>query len=121
MQSTKLITLIALLISLLTISATHFISFNPGCITSANQNLNEETAPATITATAATGGGCNGYYTYQWQKSTDNIVFTDIAGATSQNLSFSSAVSQTTYYQRKAVCGNEIKWTRSVAVYVLLP
>ena len=53
--------------------------------------------PVAFTQTAPTGG--TGTYTYQWQSSTNNITFTDIAGATASTYDASS-ISQTTYYRR---------------------
>lgn len=55
-------------------------------------------------------------YQYQWQSSTDNIYFYDIPGATSQNLSFSTPLAQTTWFQRRTICGNEVKYTNSSKV-----
>src|SRR5690348_13942139 len=76
-----------------------------GCITAAPQYVLYNNLPATITATAASGGSCSSY-SYQWQRSTDNVYFTDIPGATGQNLSFTTALPQTpqtTYFQRRTV------------------
>lgn len=89
---------------------------NGGCITSGNQTRLFGQLPSTIIATTASDGNCNGNYTYQWQSSPDNIYFTDIPGATSQNLSFSTPLTQTTWFQRKTICGNEVKYTGSVKV-----
>ena len=51
---------------------------------------------------AASGGSCTTpAYTYQWEKSTDNVNWSNEAGATGLNLSFSSPLTQTTYYRRK--------------------
>jgi hypothetical protein len=41
-------------------------------------------------------------YTYQWQSSTDNVTFTNIANATTQN--YSAVVNSTTYYQCILTC-----------------
>jgi hypothetical protein len=87
-----------------------------GCITSGSQQVLFGNIPSTISTTSASGGNCNGIYSYQWQSSTDNNYFADMPGATSQNLSFSSPHSQTTYFQRKATCGTEVKYTSSVSV-----
>ncbi|HKO81916.1 MAG TPA: hypothetical protein VJU78_16030, partial [Chitinophagaceae bacterium] len=87
-----------------------------GCINSGNQQVLFGNLPSTITATSASNGSCNGNYIYQWQSSTDNIYFNNITGATSQNLSFSTPLSQTTWFQRKTTCGSEVKYTGSVKV-----
>ena len=51
-------------------------------------------------ATLNGGGGiAAGSYSHQWKNSTDNVVFTNIAGATSVNYT-TPALTQTTYYQR---------------------
>lgn len=53
--------------------------------------------PASITGSTPAGG--NGVYVYQWQRSADNVTFTDIAGATTKDYD-PAAISVTTYYQR---------------------
>jgi gliding motility-associated-like protein len=65
----------------------------------ASQTICKNTAPAALTSTTAATGG-SGTYTYQWQSSTDNITFTDIAGATSAGYA-PGTLTQTTYYRRK--------------------
>ncbi|MEJ2882102.1 immunoglobulin domain-containing protein [Pedobacter sp. GR22-6] len=57
------------------------------------------TTPNAFTQTVASG---NGIITYQWQKSTNNINFTNISGANSATYTELSTLSQTTYYQRIA-------------------
>jgi len=89
---------------------------NPGCITSGEQWVLIGTLPAPITATSATDGACSGNYQYQWQVSYDNINFTDIPGATGQNLSFTTTPAQTAWYQRKVTCGADVCYTGSVKV-----
>ncbi|HWB28386.1 MAG TPA: DUF6443 domain-containing protein [Chitinophagaceae bacterium] len=66
-----------------------------------NQTINYNTTPGTISCSAAANGSCSPSYSYQWQQSTDAVNYTDISGATGQNLTFSSALTQTTYYKRK--------------------
>ncbi|HVY74704.1 MAG TPA: DUF6443 domain-containing protein [Puia sp.] len=74
----------------------------PGTISNTTQSINNGAVPATINCSAPSGGDCGTpTYTYQWQSSpTGTSGWTDISGATSQNLSFSSGLTQTTYYQR---------------------
>jgi hypothetical protein len=73
-----------------------------GSITSGQtQNINYNIIPAAINCSPASGGNCSATnFVYQWQQSPDNINYIDIAGATSQNLSFTAAATQTTYYRR---------------------
>ncbi|OCX50389.1 hypothetical protein BEL04_21635 [Mucilaginibacter sp. PPCGB 2223] len=58
--------------------------------------------PAIITGNIPSGG--NGTYSYQWQQSTDNINFSNIAGATAKDYD-PAAISTTTYYRRTVVSG----------------
>jgi gliding motility-associated-like protein len=51
-----------------------------------------------ITLTNRQIAGGNGQYSYQWQSSTDNLLFTDIPGANAQSLTTSPVV--TTWYRR---------------------
>ncbi|THU30782.1 hypothetical protein FAM09_29725 [Niastella caeni] len=112
-------------------SAVPDVLFHGGCITSGNQTIVIGTLPGTITATAASGGNCNGVYTYQWLMSTDGVFYSEIPGATGQNLTFSSATAHAvgsivlrteppplniTFYQRRATCGSEEKYTSFVTV-----
>ncbi|MET0637669.1 MAG: DUF5977 domain-containing protein [Chitinophagaceae bacterium] len=91
---------------------------NGGCITSGNQKKLVGSIPDVIQATAASNGNCNGNYIYQWQSSSDNSYFTDMPGATSQNLGFSTAISKTTWFQRRTTCGTEIQYTNSVGIFI---
>ncbi|CAN5383712.1 hypothetical protein BH10BAC3_BH10BAC3_09740 [soil metagenome] len=47
--------------------------------------------------------GGNGSYTYQWQESADNVVFTNIAGATGSTLVYPNADAFSNYYFRRIV------------------
>jgi len=58
--------------------------------------------PALITGSTPTGG--TGAYIYQWQSSTDNITFSDIAGATAKTYDPPS-ISVTTWYRRTVTSG----------------
>ena len=87
-----------------------------GCITSGNQSVVIGNIPSTIVATAATLGSCGASYIYQWQSSTDSIYFYNVAGAASQNLSFSATLPQTTWFQRKTTCATEVRYTTPVKV-----
>ncbi len=65
------------------------------------QNISYNTTPAAINCSAATGGPCSGAnYVYQWLQSPDNISFSLVHGATTQNLTFSTGQKATTYYKR---------------------
>jgi hypothetical protein len=69
----------------------------------ASQSIDTLTVPSTIGVPLATGGGCQPTYVYQWQQSTDMVSWLDIAGANAQNLSFTSALAQTTFFRRKVI------------------
>ncbi len=65
-----------------------------------NQTICLGSAPAAFTSlTGATGTGTT---TYQWQKSTDNNTFTNIASAIAATYTETAAPAQTTYYRRVA-------------------
>lgn len=88
-----------------------------GCLEEEILYVKINTVPPTINATPADFTVCTGSYTYQWQVSTDNIHFTDLPGATSQNLEYSVPVTEIIYFLRKATCGSVTKYTNSVTVY----
>jgi len=86
-------------------SATLNVTVTPvlsgGTISNPSQNINSGVVPSTITCSAATGGSCSTpNFSYQWQYSLNNVSYTNISGATSQNLTFSSGLNSTTYYRR---------------------
>ena len=87
---------------LTTLNVTVAPTFLSGTITAGqNQNINYYLTPATINCSAASGGTCFApNFVYQWQQSPDNINYINVDGATSQNLSFSTGATQTTYYKR---------------------
>jgi len=69
----------------------------PNNVIGASQTLCGPQVPAPFTGTIPTG--CSGSYTYQWFSSTNNSAWTNIAGATSIDLTLGT-VSATTYYRR---------------------
>ncbi|THU30762.1 hypothetical protein FAM09_29625 [Niastella caeni] len=99
--------------------ATISVQLDGGCISSKIQFLLFGSIPATIVASAANYGSDPANYKYQWQTSTDNIAFTNITGAVSQNLSFSSPLSQTSWFQRKTTSGTTTV-TTSTSVKVVM-
>jgi hypothetical protein len=84
-------------------------------IVSGTQQICSGSTPTTLTGTVPTGG--NSSYGYQWQISTDNVIFTDITSATSQNYS-PTALTQTTYYLRIVTSGGCIDNSAVVQVTV---
>jgi RHS repeat-associated protein len=79
----------------------------PGAITANATQTVYKTVPATISCSAATYGGCSPItYNYQWQQSTDQASWTDVAGATGQNLSFSAVPAAQSIYYRRYVVSN---------------
>jgi gliding motility-associated-like protein len=84
-------------------TATSRVTVGPALVggtVTASQAICTGNAPAAFTSTRGATGGA-GSYTYQWQSSTDNVTFTDIAGATA--LTYAPGVlTQTTFYRRQA-------------------
>ncbi|MGZ3753815.1 MAG: T9SS type B sorting domain-containing protein [Mucilaginibacter sp.] len=87
------------------------VKYVPGSSTAENNiisgpvitNVCAGTLPGTITGTIPFGGA--GPPVYQWQSSTDNVNFSDIAGAVAQNYVLPVAAN-TLYYRRSAKSGN---------------
>lgn len=60
-------------------------------------------------------GGCaNAAYQYQWQRSSDNLTFTDITGATGTN--YLVVTDQTTFFRRKVSCGGQTAYSNVAVV-----
>ncbi|MBN8666399.1 MAG: hypothetical protein J0M30_02780 [Chitinophagales bacterium] len=75
----------------------------PGVIDSmvTEQEIINDSIPSPIGCSLARLGNCNASFAYQWQQSEDNLIWTDISGATNQSLGFQSAPTHTTFYRRK--------------------
>ncbi len=72
-----------------------------GTLTPTSQTIHYGATPTNLTCTASGGGSCNNpVYSYQWQSSPDNSNFSNIAGATATNITFTAGLTQTTYYRR---------------------
>jgi hypothetical protein len=67
------------------------------------QMIGNDSIPATINCTAASGGACSPSYLYQWQQSSDIVSWTDMPGATEQNLTIDSGLTKSVYYRRKVI------------------
>lgn len=96
----------------------------PGSISgNASQTVVYKSTPATISCSVASGGGCPPVAeNYQWQQSTDQSVWTDIAGADDQDLSFTSAIFSTTYFRRKVTSNSyQTGYSNNATVNVIPP
>ncbi|TWW10228.1 hypothetical protein E3A20_07270, partial [Planctomyces bekefii] len=87
----------------------------PGAI-SGTQSVCIGTAAVAFTSLSPATGG-NGTITYRWQSSQDNITFSDIPGATALTYT-AGTLSQTTYFRRVAVSGDQEFATNVVEVTV---
>ncbi|HQG76862.1 MAG TPA: DUF4082 domain-containing protein [Bacteroidales bacterium] len=75
----------------------------PGSVGS-SQSICYNDVPSTLVQTAAPSGG-TGTYSYQWQRSSDESVWSDIPGATQSSYS-PPALTANTYYRRNITSGN---------------
>lgn len=84
------------------LSVTLSKSLNGGRIDSSvvRQSLDTPAMPANLTVSAATGGSCHASYAYQWQKSADGVVWSDVVGSNDAQLLFSGPLMQTGYFRR---------------------
>jgi hypothetical protein len=102
------------------VSATGTITVNTPLVQgaiAADQTINANSIPSSFTSTTAASGG--GGFTYQWQISTDNASWANIASATSATYTSPTALTQDTWYRRAATstsCGT--LYTTSVKVTV---
>lgn len=69
-----------------------------------------------IIPTSQNSGGIDAYQ-YQWQKSTDNVSFTDIAGAT-DSIYTTAQVQSTFYLRRGTISANQVKYSNSVTITI---
>jgi hypothetical protein len=87
------------------------------------QTLDTLTTPATLTVSVPTGGACQPAYVYQWQQSTDNLTWVNIAGATSAQFSFSGPVNYNSYFRRVVTdnAANVMAYSNVAVVFVNRP
>jgi RHS repeat-associated protein len=102
------------------IALTFIPPINPGAITSPNQSIPVNSVPATITTIPASNGLCASY-TYQWEISYDGYTFNLIPDATSQDLTYGSALAQSAFFRRKAKCKFESGYSNTLSVKVVIP
>jgi hypothetical protein len=57
----------------------------------------------TFHCVAASGGGCQASYAYQWQRSENNLNWTDIPGATELNYTYAGRLLVNTYFRRVTI------------------
>ena len=88
----------------------------PGNIVPASMVIATGTSPGMLTADAASGGGCNGSYTYNWQQSTDGINFTNIGIATQNYTPGNSSVNM--QYRRQVLCGADSAYSNTSVISI---
>jgi hypothetical protein len=84
------------------------------------QTIGYDSIPGLIICSADSGGSCAPSYTDQWQASIDQVGWSDISGATGQNLDYGIPLTITTYFRRKVTEGGSstIAYSRVVSVNV---
>jgi RHS repeat-associated protein len=93
-------------------------SLSAGTISNASQSVYQQ-IPATINCSAASGS-CSPY-TYLWQQSANNTTWSDMTSS-SQNLSFTQQLGQSTYFRRKVTSNSgDIAYSNSAYVLVQPP
>jgi len=83
------------------VSMTHVLQGGKIDSTDAVQAIQAGTIPSSIHCKEATGGGCAPNYRYQWQQSSDNIVWNDSSGANDAQLTISTVINSTVYFRRR--------------------
>ncbi|MCU7551147.1 DUF6443 domain-containing protein [Chitinophagaceae bacterium LB-8] len=89
----------------------------PGSIVPNEYTIVPNTSPGHLAANGASQGGCAGAYAYQWEQSSNGIIFTSITGATGLSYEVGN-LSNTTWYRRKAVCGVETAYTNACKIII---
>jgi len=91
-----------------------------GTISTGTQTINYDATPGQISASVASGGGCQGAYNYQWLISTNGTSFTAISGATTQNYQ-PGTLTATTWFERETICGEQTQNTSNNAKVIVYP
>jgi hypothetical protein len=79
--------------------------------------------PSIVHCPPSTGGSCTPNYSYQWQQSLDMVAWTNITGATLQNLVMTQTLKQTTFVRRKVTetSSNTVAYSNAALVDVGAP
>ncbi len=88
-------------------------SISPGALT-----ITSGTGPGLLTGDPASGGNCGGSYSYQWQQSTDGINYTTASGSSTAQNYTPAALTATTWFRRRAVCGTDTSYTNVCVITV---
>ena len=80
-----------------------------------NQTICYNATPATLTNVSAPTGGSS--YTYQWQSSANNSLWSSISGATSSTYSPGALTSNTYYRRAETSCGSTV-YTTSILITI---
>jgi hypothetical protein len=94
-----------------------YIPYSPGAAGGGPQSICYNTAPSPLIQTIPPTGG-SGAYTYQWQSSADNLIWTNIDGATSPEYS-PPALMVSTYYRRVVTSGSLTSYCSPVLISIL--
>lgn len=94
--------------------------FTPGTVSPATQTIASGATPATLSATASTGGNYGPSYTYQWQTSTDDVNWTNVGSSSTTDPSYSPGpLTVTTYFRQSVLAGPLTMYTNVATVNIL--
>ena len=84
------------------------------------QFIDTTSSPVLIMCAPASEGSCSPVYSYQWQQSSDGIVWTNITAANDSNLNIASFSLQKAYYRRQVTetVSGTIAYSDIAAVFV---
>lgn len=84
------------------------------------QMLKYDSVAAIVNCSLATGGSCSPAYGYQWQRSDNALSWTDIEGATGQDLPTQGRLKEPVFYRRKVTekSSGTIKYSTIATVFV---
>lgn len=87
------------------------------------QRIGYLSIPSIVLCPVSTGGSCTPNYSYQWQQSLDLVEWSDIPGASLQNLVMTQKLIQTTFVRRKVTetSSNTIAYSNAALVDVGAP
>ncbi len=90
----------------------------PGSIAPSNVSILASGNPGLLSGDPASGGGCSGSYSYQWQSSSNGSTWSTISGATNPTY-LPGTISSTTYFRRQVTCGTDIEYSNVSTVEVV--
>jgi hypothetical protein len=104
-----------------TTTITVYQPLSGGVVTPGALTITSGSDPGLLTASGATGGNCNGSYSYQWLQSTNGTSFSNADGSSTGENYDPGVLSATAYFERRVICGTDTAYTNMATITIGTP